>query len=148
VAAGALLAFVLVQRPEDAPAQTSIDFRNAFDGSVLNVNPKPGEMFTDAVRAFHASGRNVYSGDVQASAAGKALYQTRCQSCHLPDGSGRIGPSLIGDDYTYERVATDAGMFEVICGGAAGVMQSFANRMSQDNMLKLIAYVRSLDRKN
>jgi len=128
-------------------AQTEIQFRNAFDGSPLDVSAKPGETFTEAVRTFQATGKNPYLGDPAALAAGKKLYDNWCQGCHLPDGTGRIGPSLVGDDYTYEGVATDAGMFEVVYGGAGGAMQSFAKRISQDDILKIIAYVRSLKKK-
>jgi cytochrome c-L len=125
-------------------AQTPIQFHNAFDGSLLDVSAKPGEEFTEAVKTMHATDRNTYIGNPAAIAAGKKLYDNWCQSCHLPDGTGRIGPSLVGDDYTYERVSTDAGMFEVIYGGAGGAMQAFSKRISQDEILKIIAYVRSL----
>jgi cytochrome c-L len=123
---------------------STIEFRNAFDGSVLDVRPPPGHTLMQAVQAFHTSGHNPYSGDTQALAAGRKLYQSWCQSCHLPDGSGRMGPSLIGDSYGYEGVATDVGMFEVVFGGAGGAMQAFGKRISQDGILKIIAYVRSL----
>lgn len=128
-------------------AQADIRFRNAFDDSPLDVSAKPGETFTEAVKTFHATGKNAYLGDRTALAEGKKLYENWCQGCHLPDGTGRIGPSLVGDDYTYERVATDAGMFEVIYGGAGGAMQSFSRRISQDDILKVIAYVRSLKKR-
>jgi mono/diheme cytochrome c family protein len=58
-------------------------------------------------------------------------------------GSGRIGPSLIGDSYAYERVVTDVGMLEVVFGGG-GAMQAFGKRISQDDILRIIAYLRSL----
>jgi len=128
-------------------AEDSLQFKNAFDGSTLDVRPKAGEQLTPAVQAFHASGRNPYRDDPTALAAGKKLYETWCQSCHMPDGSGRMGPSLIGDSYTYEQVATDKGMFEVVFGGAGGAMQAFGKRMGQDDILQIIAYVRSLKRK-
>lgn len=124
----------------DAP----ISFRNAFDGTPLDVTLKAAEPATDAVQTFLATGQNVYIGNADALAAGKTLYLTWCQSCHLADGSGRMGPSLIGKTYTYKRVATDVGMFEVVFGGAGGAMQASGKRMSQDDILKIIAYVRSL----
>jgi cytochrome c-L len=64
----------------------------------------------------------------------------------LPDGSGRIGPSLIGPQHIYERTVTDVGLFETIFGGALGAMQSFRDRMTQDQILRLGAYVQSLRR--
>jgi cytochrome c-L len=71
-------------------------------------------------------------------------YETWCQSCHIPDGSGRIGPSLIGPQHIYERAATDGGFFEAVFGGALGAMQSFRDRMTRDEILRLRAYVQSL----
>jgi cytochrome c-L len=122
-----------------------IAFRHALDNSPLEIKPRPNEVETEAVTTFKQTGENPYRGQEAAVAAGKKLYERHCQSCHLKDGSGRIGPSLIGEDWKHPRVATDVGMFEVIYGGAAGAMQSFARRgMSQDDMLKIIAYVRSL----
>jgi cytochrome c-L len=128
-----------------SPVRAEIVFHHALDNSVLDVKPKPGEVETDAVKEFKATGKNPYIGNEQALAAGKKLYEASCQACHLPDGSGRIGPSLISGNWEHERAATDVGMFEIIYGGASGAMQSFARRgMTQDEMLRIIAYVRSL----
>ena len=122
-----------------------IVFRHAIDDSPLDVKPRPNEVETEAVKTFKQTGENPYRGDAQALAEGKKLYEANCQACHLPDGSGRMGPSLVGDSWVHERAATDIGMFEVIYGGASGAMQSFARRgMTQDQILKVIAYVRSL----
>src|SRR5829696_9779683 len=122
-----------------------IVFRHVLDNSPLEVKPRPNEVETEAVKSFKETGKNAYLGDEQALAEGKKLYRVECQACHLPDGAGRIGPTLIADVWKYERAATDVGMFEILYGGASGAMQSFARRgMKQDQMLKLIAYVRSL----
>ena len=127
------------------PLEAEIVFRHALDNSVLAVKPRPNEVETEAVKEFKATGKNNYIGQEQALADGRKLYQTHCQTCHLPDGSGRMGPSLIGEKWVRERAATDVGMFEIIYGGSSGAMQSFARRgMTQDEMLRIIAYVRSL----
>jgi cytochrome c-L len=127
------------------PLRAEIVFHHALDNSVLEVKPRPNEVETEAVKEFKATGKNVYAGQEQALADGRKLYQANCQTCHLPDGSGRIGPSLIGEKWVRERAATDVGMFEIIYGGSSGAMQSFARRgMTQDEMLRIIAYVRSL----
>ncbi len=128
-----------------SPLQAEIVFRHALDNSVLDVKPRPNEVETEAVKEFKATGKNPYIGDGKALADGKKLYQANCQACHLPDGSGRMGPSLIADNWIRERAVTDVGMFEIIYGGASGAMQSFARRgMTQDEMLRIMAYVRSL----
>ena len=137
--------FLAVSGAAVGPVLAQMVFHHALDNSVLDVKAKPGEVETEAVKEFKATGKNPYIGDEQALAGGKKLYQENCQACHLPDGSGRIGPSLISDNWEHERAATDVGMFEIIYGGASGAMQSFARRgMTQDEMLRIIAYVRSL----
>jgi len=128
-----------------APGRAEIAFRHALDNSPLEVKPRPNEVETDAVKEFKSTGTNPYGGQEAALADGRKLYAANCQACHLPDGSGRIGPSLIDKTWIRERAGTDVGMFEIIYGGASGAMQSFARRgMTQDDMLKIIAYVRSL----
>jgi cytochrome c-L len=122
-----------------------IVLRHALDNSPLEVKPRPGEVETEAVKKFKETGTNPYIADEAALADGKKLYQVNCQACHLPNGSGRIGPSLIDDTSKYPRGTTDVGIFEILYGGASGAMQSFARRgMTQDQMLKTMAYVRSL----
>jgi cytochrome c-L len=41
-------------------------------------------------------------------------------------------------------VTTDKGMFEIVYGGATGAMQPMGKRLTQDQILRIIAYVRSL----
>ena len=50
-------------------------------------------------------------------------------------------------EVTCPRVKTDAGFFEVVYAGATGAMQSFGNRVAQDDILKINAYVNSLKKK-
>jgi cytochrome c-L len=127
------------------PLQAEIVFRHALDNSTLDVKAQPNEVETDGVKNFKATGKNPYIGNEEALADGKKLYEANCQTCHLPDGSGRMGPSLIDGNWVRERAVTDVGMFEIIYGGSSGAMQSFARRgMTQDEMLRIIAYVRSL----
>ncbi|HET6320789.1 MAG TPA: c-type cytochrome [Hyphomicrobium sp.] len=127
-----------------APA-IAVEFRSALDDSPIDVAPIKGEEFTDAVKSFHETGENPYNGNADAIAAGKALYNENCQVCHKPDGSGGMGPSLIDDTVVNSRANTDIGMFEVIHSGAAGAMRPFSKRgMTQDQMLKIIAYIHTL----
>jgi len=119
-------------------------FTSVIDDSPLDVKPLPGEQLSAAVEKFYTTGDNPYNGDASALAEGKNLYAANCQACHLPDGSGQIGPSLIGDTHNYPRFTTDKGMFEIIYGGATGAMQPFGKRLKQDEILKIMAFVRSL----
>jgi len=127
-----------------APA-VAVEFRSALDDSPIDIEPIKGEEFTDAVKSFHETGNNPYNGNADAIAAGKELYNQDCQVCHKPDGSGGMGPSLIDDTVINTRANTDVGMFEVIHSGAAGAMRPFSKRgMTQDQMLKIIAYIHTL----
>lgn len=119
-------------------------FTSPLDNSPLEVKPLPGEEITKAVRKFYDTGEDPYDGDAQALAEGKDLYEKICQACHMPDGSGRVGPSLIGDTHRYPRFTTDKGIFEIIYAGATGAMQPMGKRLTQDQILRIIAYVRSL----
>jgi cytochrome c-L len=134
---------VAVLAVTEAPGEVA--FRHALDNSPLEIKPLPNEVETEAVKTVKATGANPYHDQPTALEEGKKLYETHCQRCHLKDGTGAMGPSLVDDVVSRERADTDVGMFEIIYGGAAGAMQSFARRgMTQDEMLKIIAYVRSL----
>ena len=124
------------------------NFTSVIDDGPLDVKPLSGEELSPAVEKFYATGENPYNGDASALAEGKTLYAANCQACHLPDGSGQIGPSLIGDTHHYPRFTTDKGLFEIIYGGAAGAMQPFGKRLKQDEILKIMAHVRTLKKKS
>jgi cytochrome c-L len=125
-------------------AADRIVFRHIVDDAPLDVGLRPGEPLTAAVKQFQATGENVYVGRADAIAEGKEHYEAWCQSCHLADGSGRIGPSLIDDQYNYERTKTDVGVFEIIFAGGTGAMQPFRERLTQDQILKVIGYLHAL----
>jgi cytochrome c-L len=123
------------------------DFKSPLDDSPMTFELLPGEVETPAVKKFKETGEDGYRGDADATAAGKTLYADNCIICHGVDGTGRMGPTLVGKDVVYKQALTDPGMFSIIYGGASGAMQSFHRRgMKQDDMLKIIAYVRTLDK--
>jgi len=80
-------------------------------------------------------------------AQGRQLYDQWCASCHLADATGRIGPNLIDANYAHPRVATDVGTFEVIYAGGAGAMQPFGKTLTQEEILKVMAFLDSLKKK-
>ncbi len=141
-----LLLCTILPPTHEAAAREPIVFRHAFDDSVLDVRSAAEGQITDAMRTFYDTGSDPYAGDPVATSQGKELYENWCKGCHMPDGSGGMGPSLVDDVFIYDRVPTDVGLFEVVFAGAGGAMQSFAERMSQDDVLKVIAYVRSLQK--
>jgi cytochrome c-L len=136
-------AFILLAAAPAIPTENRFQFLDPLNGAPLDITPTPQDA-SEAVAEFHQTGQNPYAGDQQAVTEGQKLYKKWCQTCHMPDGSGRIGPNLVDDHWKYERTATDAGKFEIIYAGGAGAMQSFRPRMSQDEMLQLIAFLDSL----
>lgn len=139
---GALTLALAMAVPQEGPAQQNgVQFRDPLTNEPLDV---PHEDGSEAVAQFHETGVNPYAGDEAAIGDGRRLYQRWCQACHMPDGTGRIGPSLVDGQWKYERTNTDVGKFEIIYAGGAGAMQAFGQRLSQDEILRLIAFLDSL----
>ena len=59
-------------------------------------------------------------------------------------GLGRMGSNLVDAQVRYPRANTPAGFFEIVYAGATGAMQAFGDRVGQDDILKIEAYVESL----
>jgi cytochrome c(L) len=134
-------------RATSAGAGGMMLFRNALDDTALDFNSTPDAGLPAAVRQFRNAGQNPYKGNPAAVAEGKAAYLQNCASCHLEDGTGRIGSNLVDKQYNHPRVNTDAGMFEVIYAGGTGAMQPFAGKTTVDTMLKIMAFIDSLPKK-
>lgn len=127
-----------------AHARDDVEFLDPLSNEPLSFDHRPDQEITQAVETMHQTGENPYLGDEQAIAAGEDLYKRLCQACHMPDGSGRIGPSLVDDNHKYERTDTQKGQFEIVYAGGAGAMQAFGRRIDQDQILKVLAYVEAL----
>lgn len=126
------------------PSLAAMEFKKVLSDAPLDVTLPQGQTATEAVTQFHDTGKDVYEGNAEALAEGKTLFEDNCQVCHGKLAEGHMCPSLVDNEYAYPRVATEIGMFEVIYGGASGAMRSFKDRLTQDQILKVIAYVRSL----
>jgi cytochrome c-L len=150
LAAGVVGAGLLAALPEprvaraDDEAADGVTFLHPLDNTPLEFTLRPDQEITPAVESFHRTAENPYHGDPEAIVAGERLYQQWCQACHMPDGSGRMGPSLIDDTWRYPRTGTAQGMFEIIYAGGAGAMQAFGRRMDQDDILRVMAYIETL----
>jgi len=95
---------------------------------------------------------------VSLAAAGEALFQQKgCAACHLPDGKGP-GPSLVGvfgkpvklstggtvtadETYLRQHILTPG---KTVVAGYPPIMPPFQGLLSEDQLLQLIAYIKSL----
>lgn len=123
-----------------------LEFTHALDDEPLEVyTPREGEEFTAAVEEFHLSGDNPYGGVEEAIAEGQEFFNRNCRACHGVEGAGGMGPPLNDEEYRRERAANDKGKFEIIYGGSAGAMQPFGNRLNQDEILRIMAFIDTFD---
>lgn len=130
-----------------APRVGAPQFRNALNNAPITLNLYPNETVTNKVLQFQRTGNNPFKGEAESAAAGRQVYDQWCASCHLADATGRIGPNLIDNNYAHPRVATEVGMFEVIYAGGAGAMQPFGNRLTQEEILKVMSFLDTLKKR-
>ncbi len=115
-------------------------------GGSADVYPDPPSEF--------ASLTNPVGGDQAAIDAGKTLYTQNCETCHGTTGlgDGPAGASLDpkpGDLQKAYANTSDGFMFWVLSegGSAAGLsasMASYKGVLSEDEMWKILAYVKTL----
>ena len=113
LAGGALAQQQATDEPE-RDAEGDIVFLHALDNQPIEFTWRPDQEITPAVEQFHKKAENCYSSDPAAIEAGEKIYAKLCQACHLKDGTGRIGPSLVGDSPKRARTGTDRGRFEIM----------------------------------
>lgn len=125
-----------------APAASAeVEFLHAKNDKPLVFKYRKKQEITEAVTQFRTNGANPYTGDDAAITAGGKLYKKLCVACHAADGSGKVGPSLIDDEWQYARTGTDVGRFEIIYGGGKKSMRAFGRQVDQDGILKVMAYL-------
>lgn len=87
---------------------------------------------------------NPLESDPQVKTVGSQLYHSyNCIDCHGMDGSGAMGPSLA--DGRWRFGGTPAEVFESIYQGRPDGMPAWGGRISDADIWRLVAYVRSLE---
>ena len=127
-----------------APASAEITFRHAVTGETLSFEYGKAGGDTDAFKRFKETGKNPYNGDTPAIEKGHSLYLSACSGCHGHEAEGKLGPGLADDYWTYPRGATDVGLFEILWGGAQGMMGPQSTSLNADEMLQVMAFLRSI----
>jgi cytochrome c-L len=125
-------------------ASAEITFRHAVTGEALSFEyGKPGGD-TEAFKKFKETGKNAYNTDKVMIDKGHSLYLSACSGCHGHEAEGKLGPGLADDYWTYPRGATDVGLFEILWGGAQGMMGPQSTNLNADEMLQIMAWLRSV----
>ena len=83
-----------------------------------------------------------YSYNAYAVSEGKMLFSNfNCTGCHA-NGGGGMGPPLMDDEWIYG--AEPENIFSTIMEGRPNGMPSFRGRLSNDQVWRLVAYVRAM----
>lgn len=127
-----------------APAQADITLRHALTGETLDMSFAKKGGNTEQFKQFMQTGKNPYNGNDEAIKKGESLYMTGCSGCHGHEAEGKLGPGLADDYWTYPRNATDQGLFELLFGGANGMMGPQYVNFSTDDMLHIMAFIRHI----
>ncbi|MDB4947602.1 MAG: cytochrome c class [Gemmatimonadetes bacterium] len=110
---------------------------SANPGSVVQDVPlAPGP------RQPEVTARSPYEHNAYAVSEGKRLFGWyNCSGCHSHGGGG-MGPPLMDDEWIYGSQPEN--IFETIAEGRPNGMPAFGGRIGNDDIWKLVAYVRSL----
>jgi mono/diheme cytochrome c family protein len=86
---------------------------------------------------------NPYTGNADAIAEGQVLYKKfNCYACHGQAGGGGMGPNLT--DETWQTGDGSDASLQVQIKEGKGAMPPFKSLLNDDQVWKLIAFVRSL----
>lgn len=87
--------------------------------------------------------QNPFAGNAAETDAGRGLFRIMCAPCHGIQAKGGRGPDLtIG---TFHAGDQDRDLFRVIANGVTGTeMPGYQARIGDDNVWRLISYIRSV----
>ncbi len=92
------------------------------------------------------------SGTVQVSekakltiSEGAEIFRKNCQICHGKEGIGNIGPNLTDTEWKYGN--SDKDILRSIRKGRPKSMPGWEDKLSNEEINKLIAYIRSIGEK-
>jgi putative heme-binding domain-containing protein len=90
---------------------------------------------------------NPFANDSRAAADGRPIFRLFCSPCHGIKAEGGRGPDLTRG--VYSAGESDADLFNVIANGATGTeMPEFQSRLGDENIWRLIAYIRSVTKRD
>jgi cytochrome c oxidase cbb3-type subunit 3 len=135
-----LLALAGCER-EERHFGAEIENATATETAVRRSNNQPGMALTGQVKL---ADRNIsmYDDNAFAINEGKRLYHWyNCSGCHA-NGGGAIGPALMDSQWIYG--SDPQSIFNTIMQGRPNGMPSFGGHIPEDQVWKIVAYVRSM----
>ena len=85
---------------------------------------------------------NPLRGDAAAIAAGEQVWTTTCVACHLQDGRGLVGPSLIDPYWKYGN--TDEELYVTIADGRPAGMPPWESTLGSEKIWQVLAFLETL----
>ena len=103
----------------------------------IPVGPIPGSPIQMTPR------ENPYGQEQVVLSEGRRLFQSyNCAGCHGDHAGGGMGPSLRDQDWIYG--GSSAQVFNSIAEGRAHGMPAWGTKLPEDQIWKLVAYIKSL----
>ncbi|MDJ0789043.1 MAG: c-type cytochrome [Myxococcota bacterium] len=96
-----------------------------------------------AVRATLPT-ENPFRGDDAAIAAGQEVFSTVCLACHLADGKGLVGPSLVDPYWKYGQ--DDESLYQTVAEGRPLGMPGWGAQLGSEKIWQVLAYMETLPR--
>ena len=119
------------------PQGSSVANEAAFPYST-NVGPIPGDITVARLNL------DPYLKDAVALQEGYRLFAWyNCSGCHGVHGGGGMGPSLRDATWIYGN--SDAQILDTLIHGRSQGMPAWGNKVPEDQMWKLIAYIQSMN---
>jgi cytochrome c oxidase cbb3-type subunit 3 len=116
---------------------TPLAAAGAQPSSTFFVGPQPGPDRPVPVVT------NPYANDASARVEGRRLFMWyNCAGCHGDHAGGGMGPSL--RDTTWVYGSGEQQIFASITEGRARGMPAWGSKLPQDQIWKLVAYIKSL----
>ncbi len=74
------------------------------------------------------------------AAAGEAIYQDKCATCHGPDGNGLVEGARDFTDADYVRAAAPVAFFQAVTGGQ-GAMPGFKDELTDEERWNVVYFL-------
>ncbi len=99
---------------------------------------------TPAAQAGEAAAKPAASAKVDA----KAVYEAKCQVCHMADGNSQIMPNMSFSDGVWKHGSTLKAVQTTISNGVPGTaMVAFKEQLTPAEITALARFVRKFDKK-